>query len=288
MSKPDLLFMVSLIIFLFGVLFLFIKGKNIYLNIYKDAKLSTRLRRLIPLLTSLTLFIGLVSISISYKLERQAQEIQYQKILLELKKADSVRYNEQKKRGLDSLNFYRNELISLLQKIKKQHFLDGSNVKEIEKVQALLSLTEEEIERLKGYNEIIDAKKIFKKQKGFSASSVDPVFDIPCPTIDKEEVALLFFIADKKQVDSIACISVEVLDKLTGNSYDYVYSQTYKPQRGLNVIKIKNDRSKNNIELRVGYFLKRDYDKEYPTFIGKICSYGKHMVYLGNKRPYEQ
>lgn len=268
MKVPDIIFDAAVIMFLGTVLVLFFKGKPAG----NGERRSARPRRYIPLITVLVLLIATGEMIYYYTVNGNADREKYHDLLTAFYQRDIV-LNENKKESLDSLRIYRQQLVDLLARIKKGQHITGEASRQLSDAENLLQLTDKEIEKVKGYNDVADIKTLFPLMKGHVPGIGDTALNVACPRdMTTENAGIVFNLTNRSFVDSIACIYVEVLHR-DRVGYNVIYDRAYIPRLGLNVIGLKNDPGKKNIELRIGYYLKADKRKEYPSFRCKVCAY---------------
>lgn len=266
MKNVDLTYIIPVVTSLISVITVFFYGKR---KVAQDS--PVKFFRYIPLLSVIALLLGVLYMTYFYQNELSREKEKFLALQQENYYNDSVLIsNNTKSQALDSLRILNQELNKMLARIKKQEKITGEYSFIKDRVQAKIAKTNEEIGVIESYNEIIDKPKYL--EKGYTTSGNTSNFVFFCPT-DKtsDYIDLKLRFLDKTIINKIACIYLTVTEvKGIGENW-VVFSQAYLPRDGVNAFKIKNYLKANNIILEIGYVLKTETNKQYPTFEKISC-----------------
>ena len=263
MNNIDLTYIIPLIALLTSFVFFLLFGKRaVKTSEYKWTKY-------IPLISVIAFIIGVFYITHYYEnqlnIEKERLELLEQKLALN----DSIYLSSETKREtIDSLNLLKTELNRLLRQVEKQEKITGSNSNISSKISEKISNTQSEIGLIESYNEIIPIKSM----KGYTTSGNTSNFIFRCPqNLESDFLDLKLRFQDEKLISKIAFIMIDVTETRENGENWQVFNQTYKPQAGVNAFKIKNYLKNDNMAIEIGYILKSELDKEYPTFEKVTC-----------------
>ncbi|OIQ22195.1 MAG: hypothetical protein BM557_02125 [Flavobacterium sp. MedPE-SWcel] len=232
--------------------------------------------RYFPIYTVLFMSVGVMIISKYYedKINRlETEELMLQSEINKSKIYNSIISDKLKRlEVLDSLINKNKDYKNLIEEIKKQEVIVGDKTDILKNIEQAIEDTENNIDYINSYNEIIDTPKEISKGYTYSGETNKIIF--VCP-VEKNSEYLNFGLKfkDEKIINDIACIYVTINERVDNNNYTHLYSQAFAPKTGINNFKIKNYLFKENTIMRVGYFLKSDFkkDEEYPYFHSVSC-----------------
>lgn len=264
MNNIDLTYIIPLLALLISFFSFLLFGKKL------KNKSEFKWTKYFPLLSVIAFILGVFYISNYYENQLNIEKDKFELLERKLNINDSVYLSSTtKNKTLDSLNLLKIELNRLLMEIKKQEKITGNNSNISEKISEKISTTNNEIGLINSYNEII---KIQKSLKGYATSGNTSNFVINCPQdLTSEYLDLKLRFQDEKLISKIAFIMIDVTEVKENGENWQVFSQTYKPQTGVNAFKIKNYLKRDNIKIDIGYILKSELNKEYPTFEKVTC-----------------
>lgn len=263
----DLILILSSLVAIISSLFVFIKGKKVT-NTKSDLKY-------IPLLSIIVLMTSTIAITYYYEDKLKQQEI----FLTSLKNMtinDSLLLtNNGINKSLENLDSRKKELEELLKQSKKEEKYVNNNIS-INDIKNNLHKTAKQIDKVQGYNKISNNEEIFSK-KGYSTTGDTSNIIFNCPLELKDnyiDLELLF--QENINIKDIAYIYLTIFEEKNEKENIAIFDQYYVPQNGINKFKIKNyfmERNKKKITMSVGYFLKSEKGKEYPTYEKVSCKY---------------
>ncbi len=266
MNSVDLTYIIPVILLILSILLLFIYGKA------KSSDITLpKFLNYIPLFSVIGLLAGVFYISSYYKGLLEKEEDKFNELVNKNYNIDSIFLsNISKTNALDSLNKLNKELERILSNITKQEKITGKNPIIRDRLLASLAKTKNEIKTIEEYNEIIPIPKYL--DGGYSTSGNTSNFVFQCPS-DKisEYVDLKLIFQDELLINKIDCIYLTVLEVKSNNQYDNLFSQAYKPKKGVNLFKIKNYLKMKNILLEIGYIMKSDIGSKLPKFQKISC-----------------
>jgi hypothetical protein len=159
---------------------------------------------------------------------------------------------EKKLENLELLNNYENEIDKRIKRIEKKSINST--------VPNLISLKNSE-----SYN-----------YKGFTQGNSNSFFTVNCPNLNTDEFLDFkpdFFNPSFLKEIAFFRLNIYKYENLTDEeSRSYVLNQFFEPYKtNTNFIRIENNLSKGKYEIFIGFTLKKDITKEYPTFYMKKC-----------------
>ncbi len=266
-NLPTLLFLISTISISITFVTLFFRDKlNKLISIGNIKKWS---------LVSVLFFIATVIILNIYYTKSLENEQELLKTKLELYKRDIQLHQNliNRQKTIDSLTAYQLTLKQSVAKLKKQQYIAGGTPLSLNQVNNIINNTGEEISEIGQYNEIVDLKSLLPNIKGYNTQGNTAKLIFNCPNDHSSGyLNLKFKFLDEKLIDKIACIYLTVnRDSSLANNSINLFEQTYKPQHGVNVIRISNYFRQSKVELQIGYILKSERMKEYPMFEKISC-----------------
>lgn len=268
----DILFAISIIILLFTIIIIFIRGKKIIIK-----NRSNLLIKLLPLLLVLFTISSVLYLNYYYK---NQYKMEVKKFILtnqfnnnSIKSIDSlIVSNNSRKPTLDSLKARNKELNDLLNKIEKQEKILGEKSSFIEDVKRKIGRTSFEIEKIESYNEIVDKEIVLKNRKGYIVSGNTSNFEFYCPSDSiSDYIDLKLKFQDESLVSKIGYMYIEVVEDKNKNHKEMVFDQTYLPKTGINAFKIRNYLKQPNMILLIGYVLKSELIKDTPNMEKVTC-----------------
>jgi hypothetical protein len=258
-NNIDLTYIIPLLALLISFFSFLFFGKKIKNN--SEFKLT----KYFPLLSVITFIIGVFIISEYYENQLDLEKEKFQLLEKKLSLNDSIYLSsDSKTKTIESLNLLKIDLKQILSQIKKQEKITGNNSNITEKISEKISNTDNEIGLINSYNEIL---KNSKSLKGYSSTGNTSNFIFICPQdLASEYLDLKLRFQDEKLIPKIEFMLIKVTEVRENGENWQVFSQTYKPQTGVNAFKIKNYLKKKNISIEIGYILKSEINKEYPSF----------------------
>ncbi|MDQ8005509.1 MAG: hypothetical protein REI64_11970 [Pedobacter sp.] len=275
MSNINYIYILPLIATLIASLYIFITA-----NKDKKAKNITMTLVVATLLSSL-----IISFYYDSIFNDQYEEVSE---LLAKRNSLNIDTSNLNKVDLHSLELARNRMKDLLDSIKLQNIELEKLKVNIENYEKIIGNKREvkgditkkilenkaDIAEIKGYNTKLD-DEILDKRKGYMVSgrSSNFVFDCPKDYLSENLELKLNFI-NETLFEKIEYISISFLEKTDEKNYTIISNEIFKPQKGVNAFKIKNEfKNKNNrkIELEVGYVLKSEMGKDFPRIERVVC-----------------
>lgn len=253
------IFLGALILFIFFILV--IRGKRI---------VSIRTKYILFTLIFISIaFIVLLNSYYEKEFFSEIKKINLIEAQILYEKNDSLIFTQkEKKKLIDSLNNRKKEIEEILEKIQKQEKIIGSKTDLKQNIEMLKQQTDNEINRIRKYNEIIDNSTYANHHKGIKFSGETSHF-IFYPPLNTEEEYLDFAIKfiDNKLIDEVAVIYIEVYKQHTDGNVTQIFEQYYKPQNGVNLFRLKNYFTEKEIKAHFGFFWKKDFEEsDYPRY----------------------
>ncbi|HCW08854.1 MAG TPA: hypothetical protein DGG95_15975 [Cytophagales bacterium] len=235
----------------------------IVIFIYGKKNEVNKIIKYIPLTSVVTLFIGVFVISNYYQGRLNEDETKFLKLQSLQFLYDSVSIDRKAKlETIDSLKNLNQELRTILATISKQEKVIGDRDNLKDRVKSKIVSTQQEIWLIESYNEIIDIPKSL--EAGYSTTGTTSNFTFNCPTDSISDfIDLKLQFQDSTLVHKIACIYVDVFEVKAQENLR-LFDQAYKPQKGINAIRLRNFLKKPNTRINIGYVLKSEIDKKYP------------------------
>jgi len=112
--------------------------------------------------------------------------------------------------------------------------------------------------------------------KGYYASSIIGITEASCVDSKLQSgkpIIVSFILRDKDVITKATPMIVEVMKAISKNEVLQVYSGAYELKHGKNNIFIDAQLQSGTYELRYGYYLLDELNKEYPHFYSKQCSF---------------
>lgn len=255
------------VVLITAIILFFFKGKF--------AEQNKNIYRYFPLI-AVILVVGTVLISSVYynnkfqaELKRFNELRRDSSLRLPMSSIDSIQISYlDKKRLLDSLRSIENELTTLITSIRKKEKIIGHKPVVTTEIEASIKETQAEIEMVEKFNEIIPNLDIHNI-KGYTTSGNTNEF-IFIPPVEPFGKMLKFGLKfrNEDRIDDISNIYLTISEIRDDDKHRYnLFSEYYKPQRGLNVFCIENYLLEKNATLEIGFFLKKDFDKEeFPRY----------------------
>lgn len=264
MNNIDLTYIIPLLALLISFFSFLLFGKKL------KTKSEFKWTKYFPLISVIVFIIGVFYISNYYENQLDVEKKKFELLEMKLNINDSIFLsNETKNKALDSLNLLKMDLKRLLTEVKKQEKITGNNSNISSKISEKISTTNNDIGLINSFNEIL---KTQESLKGYTTSGNTSNFVFYCPQdLTSEYLDLKLRFQDEKLIPKIAFIMIDVTEVKENGENWRLFSQTYKPQNGVNAFKIKNYLKKNNIKIEIGYILKSELNKEYPTFEKVTC-----------------
>ncbi|MDX8553274.1 hypothetical protein MK851_06485 [Tenacibaculum sp. 1B UA] len=259
MNNIDLAYIIPLL----GLLISFFSF--LYIGNKKKKKIEFKWTKYFPLISVISFIIGVFFISNYYENQLRNEKEKFELLEKKLTLNDSIFLSsERKDETIDSLNLLKAKLNKLLANVEKQEKITGNNSNIKNRITEKISNTNNEIGLIKSYNEIIKPEKTLK---GHTTSGNTSNFLFKCPQdISSDYLDLKLRFQDEKLIPKIAYILITVTEIRDNGENWHVFSQTYKPQNGVNAFKIKNYLKNKNTSFDIGYILKSEINKDYPTF----------------------
>lgn len=233
----------------------------------KESRVSSRVMWVISII--LFAFVLVISYISQKKLEREIallREIQSVQLSRETNIAQMT--PEQREQLLDSLNKESSQLSGIKKTISNQQSILGNQEPLIQETDR----SKLEIEKLKTqiaeYNEILPSSQFPTVKKGFVFSGETSAFVfLPPVGLTEDYVLFTFYFQDKRIIDKIGAIYIDVVRQDSDGKNYQVFSQFYAPQDGINKISVKNYFKTPGVTARLGFFYKTELEKkEYPRF----------------------
>lgn len=167
----------------------------------------------------------------------------------------------------DSLLGYKKELESINKKLNKY-----SNLIDVKDKQRVLNntinLLNTQIELIDSYNDVLPQSEFEFSRKGEMLSGETSSFVLyPPKSFNSSFLDFTLRFINDGMVKDIACIYVEILHRNHDGSLTQLWEEYYKPRKGYNKVRVLNYLKKKNTEMRIGYFWKKNLDKnDYPKF----------------------
>lgn len=244
---------------------LFVKGREVMRH--------KRWWRLYLLIIVLSLFeiIAIQGIS-TYRYHKTNEEIE--KIAIESDSAykiilDTANDNISRYKAITELKLKNDRLISLTKDLSENALIIGKEPYSTNRINVIIDKNKGIINHLSSYNEILnlsDYQYALKDGYKFSGETSKFTFIYPKSTSGKYIDFGLFF-NDDKIVEKIAVIYINVFQRNKDGSVVDIYSCLYKPQKDINMFRLKNYFTNDNIYMNVGFFWKSEFGKiKTPTY----------------------
>lgn len=192
---------------------------------------------------------------------------------LDLEKLQSIR----KKSNLliDSIKSQNIELEKLKNKIEELENVIGKKQETKNDITRKININNTEIGQINNYNEKLDNKIIYNKKKGYTTFGQSTEFIFECPNdYESDDLELKLRFINENLVERIEYITISFSEKISDKNYVGLSEEMFKPQKDINAFKVKNyfkDNKDKKINLEIGYTLKTEANKEYPTRERIIC-----------------
>lgn len=259
MNNINLIYIIPLVLTVFVAVFSIVKGKNTAKNSWT---------RYLILVIVLSIILSTLVIDKYYQKQLDVIKLKLNTLLYTPELNDSLLNDTQLRlRKLDSLEKENKELLEILASIKNKENILGQQEKLKSDINNKIKRNKIDIGVIEKYNEILDNNAI-QKWKGHTTSGTTSNFIFECPSdFESEYLDLKLKFQDEKLIAKIKYIYISFTEKNSENEYTLLFDQIYQPQQGVNGFKVKNYfKSKKKINLEIGYILKTESQKDYPSF----------------------
>lgn len=167
----------------------------------------------------------------------------------------------------DSLLLYKAELEKVNNQLEKySKLIDVKDKKSALNIK--IKRLDAQIELIESYNEVMPNSEFSYKRKGESWSGeTSSVILYPPNSFNSSHLDFDLRFINDNMVKNIACIYVQILRKNKDGSLTQLWDEYYKPRKGVNKVRVKNYLNRDNVEMRIGYFWKKDLGtSDYPKF----------------------
>ena len=170
--------------------------------------------------------------------------------------------NQEKTISLDSLHFYYNKLDSIAYKDSIFGFLIGKDKRITKTITNTIKTLREQIKRYERLNDFLPEDVVYQQE----ICSSEDIYLIRPNTLDLENLNIAFKIKE----DNIKPLALHIqIMKAHDETFDILFSQSYKPQSGINSFIIPNYK-KEDVIVKLGYVI-----SENDILIYKYLIYGK-------------
>ena len=259
MNNINLIYIIPLLLNFIIAIYSIVKGKNSAKNSW------TRNLILVIVLSSI---LSTLVIDRYYEKELEVIKLKLNSLLYTPELNDSLLNNSiLRQQKLDSLEKENKELLEILGNIKNKENIVGQQNKLKSEINDKIKRNKIEIGVIEKYNEILDINTT-KKWKGHMTSGITSNFVFECPSdFESEYLDLKLKFQDEKLIAKIKYIYISFTEKNSEREFTSLFDQIYQPQQGVNGFKVKNYfKSKKKIHLEIGYILKTESLKDYPSF----------------------
>lgn len=269
MNNINYIYIIPLIATITLAIYTVLSGKNTT----KDAN-----TKYVVFTTVISILLGVLFITYFYEEEFKEQNKKLQELLstsfdtkLDSLNPDNENLEITRERYthlIDSLERQNAELNKILEDIKKQEKVIGEKKDIKNEINKKIKSNKIEIGDIKVYNKILN-RNIIEKRKGYTSHGETSNFAFECPEDYKSDsLDLKLKFLDEKLISKIDYIYISFKEKTGVNRYDLIFDEIYSPQKGVNGFRVKNyfkTNKEEEVELEVGYVLKSERNKDYPT-----------------------
>lgn len=264
----------ELYIYIISVSFIIISFAYYIIRGKKEDSNSKNIFRFLPIISVVTFILSIFLLTNYYKNQIKLEKEKILKFENQTELNDSILLTSVGlKKTIDSLQVFQSELYLMLDKLKRQEKFIGTETDLKNAIKIKIKETKFQIEDIGEYNEILD-NSIIKGQKGYISSGNTSNFIYDCPTdISSDYFDLSLQFQDKKLVEKIAYIQIIIVEIKNDKETISLFWQIYSAKEGFNKFKVKNYFRNKKSRLEIGYVLKSETKKEYPSFEKISCDF---------------